>query len=105
MMQMDTHFGMLTIIVSVGAGVDEALPGNRRVEFYSPPTGGGASGYAPVSRYGAPDVPAMRTASPAPAAASRTTHFKTDGIKLGSKKMRRACSQWRSCVEQPSIDL
>ena len=49
------------------------------------------------------DVPAACTASLALAAASHTTHFKTDGVKLGSKKMRRACSQRRSCTGQPSI--
>lgn len=52
--------------------------------------GGGVSGYAPVSRYEAPDAPATRTASPAPAATSRPPHFKTGGMKLGSKKTRQA---------------
>ncbi|KAN0073688.1 hypothetical protein V8E55_012165 [Tylopilus felleus] len=52
--------------------------------------GGGASGYAPVPRYEAPDAPAARTASPAPAALSRPLNFKTGGMKLGSKKTRQA---------------
>ena len=52
--------------------------------------GGGTSGYAPVPRYEAPDAPTARTASPAPAAASRAPHFKTGGMKLGSKKTRQA---------------
>ena len=52
--------------------------------------GGGASGYAPVPRYDAPDAQAARTVSPAPVVASRTPHFKTGGMKLGSKKTRQA---------------
>ena len=50
-MQTDGHFGVLTIVVSAGAGVDEirtltrtGLPGTCRVEFYSPLTGGGGYG-------------------------------------------------------------
>ena len=52
--------------------------------------GGGVSGYAPVPRYDAPDIPTTRTASPAPAATSRPPQFKTGGMKLGSKKTRQA---------------
>ena len=52
--------------------------------------GGGSSGYAPVSRYEAPDAPTARMASPAPATASRPPNFKTGGMKLGSKKTRQA---------------
>lgn len=52
--------------------------------------GGGVSGYASVPRYEAPDAPAARLASPAPVAAARSPHFKTGGMKLGSKKTRQA---------------
>ncbi|EIW87395.1 hypothetical protein CONPUDRAFT_116631 [Coniophora puteana RWD-64-598 SS2] len=53
--------------------------------------GGGVSGYAPVSRFEAPEVSTSRTASPAPAAASRAPAFKGSGMKLGaSKKTRQA---------------
>ncbi|KAF8131415.1 hypothetical protein EV363DRAFT_1583705 [Boletus edulis] len=52
--------------------------------------GGGAIGYASAPRYEAPDAPTTRTASPAPAAVSRPPHFKTGGMKLGSKKTKQA---------------
>ncbi|KAF8839782.1 hypothetical protein BDN67DRAFT_730068 [Paxillus ammoniavirescens] len=52
--------------------------------------GGGVSGYSPVPRYEAQEATAARTASPAPAATSRPSQFKTSGMKLGSKKTRQA---------------
>ncbi|KAF9236574.1 hypothetical protein BU15DRAFT_89084 [Melanogaster broomeanus] len=52
--------------------------------------GGGAYGYSSVPRFDAPEATVPRTASPAPAAASRAPQFKTGGMKLGSKKTRQA---------------
>ncbi|KAH7886432.1 hypothetical protein F5I97DRAFT_1810154 [Phlebopus sp. FC_14] len=52
--------------------------------------GGGVSGYSPVPRFEAPEATSTRTASPAPAASSRTPQFKSGGMKLGSKKTRQA---------------
>ena len=53
--------------------------------------GGGISGYSPIpQRFDAPEVPAARTASPAPASSTRAPQFKSSGMKLGSKKTRQA---------------
>jgi hypothetical protein len=49
------------------------------------------SGYSSIpQRFDAPEVPAARTASPAPASSTRTPPFKGSGMKLGSKKTRQA---------------
>jgi len=49
------------------------------------------SGYSSIpQRFDAPEVPAARTASPAPASSARTPPFKGSGMKLGSKKTRQA---------------
>lgn len=53
--------------------------------------GGGMSGYSAIpQRFDAPEVPAARNASPAPASSARTPPFKGSGMKLGSKKTRQA---------------
>ena len=55
--------------------------------------GGGISGYAPVSRFEAPDVssPTNKYTSPSPSSApSRAPAFKGAGMKLGSKKTKQA---------------
>ncbi|KAG1783364.1 hypothetical protein EV702DRAFT_1061614 [Suillus placidus] len=53
--------------------------------------GGGMSGYSPVpQRFDVQEVPAARTASPAPASSARTPPFKGSGMKLGSKKTKQA---------------
>ncbi|KAJ7595944.1 hypothetical protein C8J56DRAFT_392150 [Mycena floridula] len=52
--------------------------------------GGGATGYAPVPRFDAPERPSrVTTSSPAPSSV-KTPAFKGSGMKLGSKKTKQA---------------
>ncbi|EGN93532.1 hypothetical protein SERLA73DRAFT_189226 [Serpula lacrymans var. lacrymans S7.3] len=53
--------------------------------------GGGVTGYSALpQRFEAPEAPAARTASPAPASSTRGPAFKGSGMKLGSKKTKQA---------------